>query len=236
VGSVVRSNTRGKIGFLHEPERVNVFLSRARDGMIIFGNADCLTQGKRGKEVWGPIVNYLTEQKLIFTGLPIVCQNHKNPNIIQFPNEFDEKCPEGGCSQVCGIINEGCLKGHPCQLRCHRYSNPHVISRCLVDIQVPCERNLHMVIKKCSDIRAPPCKTKVTVACERGLHVVEMQCYSKITRKCTQTIHGECSAGHTVKHKCSDEKKVIDTNCNVCKKLKDPFVLEEFDTSIERIE
>ena len=36
--SFVRSNEMGQIGFLKEPERVNVMLSRARECEIIFGN------------------------------------------------------------------------------------------------------------------------------------------------------------------------------------------------------
>ena len=36
--SLVRSNEMGQIGFLKEPERVNVMLSRARECKIIFGN------------------------------------------------------------------------------------------------------------------------------------------------------------------------------------------------------
>ncbi|KAL6759021.1 P-loop containing nucleoside triphosphate hydrolase protein, partial [Haematococcus lacustris] len=35
VASLVRSNSAGKVGFLKEPERINVLLSRARHGMIL---------------------------------------------------------------------------------------------------------------------------------------------------------------------------------------------------------
>lgn len=45
--SLVRSMARGKIGFLNEPQRVNVLLSRARDALILVGNPQCL-MGKRG--------------------------------------------------------------------------------------------------------------------------------------------------------------------------------------------
>lgn len=54
--SLTRSNCNGKIGFLNEPQRVNVLLSRARDGLILVGNPNCLI-GKRGTlaEI-GPLV------------------------------------------------------------------------------------------------------------------------------------------------------------------------------------
>jgi superfamily I DNA and/or RNA helicase len=41
--SVVRSNDRGEIGFLREPPRLNVALSRARDLLIIVGDHDFCT-------------------------------------------------------------------------------------------------------------------------------------------------------------------------------------------------
>ena len=42
VASLVRSNERGALGFLKEAPRVNVLLSRARDGLILVGNSECL--------------------------------------------------------------------------------------------------------------------------------------------------------------------------------------------------
>ena len=39
VYSVTRSNARGELGFLRSPERLNVALSRGRDGLIIFGDS-----------------------------------------------------------------------------------------------------------------------------------------------------------------------------------------------------
>jgi len=46
--SLVRSNPSGAIGFLKEPQRVNVLLSRARDALILLGNPLCLL-GHRGQ-------------------------------------------------------------------------------------------------------------------------------------------------------------------------------------------
>lgn len=46
IASLVRSNAAGKIGFLGEPQRVNVLLSRARDALILVGNPHCLCGSK----------------------------------------------------------------------------------------------------------------------------------------------------------------------------------------------
>ncbi len=40
--SLVRSNDRDQIGFLRASNRICVALSRARNGLFIFGNANCL--------------------------------------------------------------------------------------------------------------------------------------------------------------------------------------------------
>lgn len=45
--SLTRSTARGRIGFLSEAQRVNVLLSRARDGLILVGNPNSL-RGRQG--------------------------------------------------------------------------------------------------------------------------------------------------------------------------------------------
>lgn len=42
--SVTRSNTNGELGFLRSEERVNVALSRARDGLVIVGDSDFISE------------------------------------------------------------------------------------------------------------------------------------------------------------------------------------------------
>ena len=51
--SLVRSNKENKIGFLEISNRVCVALSRARLGMFLFGNAECLREAssEKSKEV-----------------------------------------------------------------------------------------------------------------------------------------------------------------------------------------
>ena len=51
--SCVRSNEASGIGFLNDPRRLNVALTRAKYGMIIFGNAKVLSK----HDLWNNLLN-----------------------------------------------------------------------------------------------------------------------------------------------------------------------------------
>ena len=52
--SAVRSNDRGKIGFLENYRRINVALTRAQHGLIIIGNAETLSTNEK----WQTLISY----------------------------------------------------------------------------------------------------------------------------------------------------------------------------------
>lgn len=54
--SCVRSNKENKVGFLGDRRRINVALTRAKNGLIIIGDAACL---KRGDPVWSDYLGSL---------------------------------------------------------------------------------------------------------------------------------------------------------------------------------
>jgi serine/threonine-protein kinase len=56
--SAVRSNEHGKIGFLRDARRLNVALSRARDGLVIVGDAHALTAAVRGSNPFASVKAY----------------------------------------------------------------------------------------------------------------------------------------------------------------------------------
>jgi hypothetical protein len=59
--SLVRCNPQGIIGFLSDPGRVNVALSRARDAMVVIGSAATLrnSRNKAGAQMWDGILSQL---------------------------------------------------------------------------------------------------------------------------------------------------------------------------------
>ncbi|KAM0516959.1 hypothetical protein ACHAPE_005071 [Trichoderma viride] len=112
--SLARSNERGDIGFLVARERLVVLLSRARNGIILIGNMNTFLASKKGKEMWTLYFDAMKEKGFLFDGLPVHCEQHPDRSaLLQKPEDFDQHCPDGGCSQLwmkhlCGKENEGC--------------------------------------------------------------------------------------------------------------------------------
>jgi hypothetical protein len=98
--SLTRSNTRGDIGFMTSPERLNVLLSCARDALIMIGNAETFMGSRKGKDFWERLMTLLKEGHHIYDGFPVKCERHQNRNaLLCHPEAFDEHCPDGGCSE-----------------------------------------------------------------------------------------------------------------------------------------
>ena len=67
--NTVRSNTSGEIGFLKEVKRLNVSISRAKYGLIIIGNTDCLYNAKIDDKysIWRKYIEYLKNNNALVT-------------------------------------------------------------------------------------------------------------------------------------------------------------------------
>lgn len=97
---MTRSNPNGDIGFMSSPQRVNVLLSRARNALIMIGNADTFMSSRKGKEVWIPLIEHLKDRKHIYDGFPVKCERHADKKaILQHVQDFDLVCPDGGCTE-----------------------------------------------------------------------------------------------------------------------------------------
>jgi len=73
VASLVRSNARNILGFLGKADaekRLNVLCARARLGLILIGNAQCLETAPH----WAELLTHLRAHSSVSSGLPAKCQ------------------------------------------------------------------------------------------------------------------------------------------------------------------
>ncbi|KAF8454733.1 P-loop containing nucleoside triphosphate hydrolase protein [Terfezia claveryi] len=116
IASLVRGNNKGDIGFMAERQRLNVLLSRARNGLILIGNGETFRSSPNGGQLWMKLFDMMKER--IYDGLPVVCKRHPHDTkILKTPLDFDIECPDGGCAQFCPYYLK-CEK-HRCPLKCH---------------------------------------------------------------------------------------------------------------------
>ncbi|KAK7481622.1 hypothetical protein BaRGS_00027138 [Batillaria attramentaria] len=88
--SCVRSNEHQGIGFLNDPRRLNVALTRARYGIIIVGNPKVLSK----QPLWNHLLTYYKEQKCLVEG-PLT---NLKESLIQFskPRKLVNSTNPGG--------------------------------------------------------------------------------------------------------------------------------------------
>lgn len=167
VVSLVRSNPDGTIGFLREPERINVMLSRARQGLIIIGDSQTLRNASvpAARDHWGIVLRKLAAAGFMYEGLPAVCRTHGTrvpAGALSSAAAFRELVPDGGCRLPC---REPLPCGHLCQRSCHSYDREHRIVRCTEQLSAYCSSG-HLVEHDCWD-KIPVCAT-----CE---HIAKVQ-------------------------------------------------------------
>ena len=154
IASLTRSNSSGDIGFMIAPERLNVLLSRARKALIIIGNSATFLASRKGADTWRPFFKLLTEHNDIHDGLPVKCEQHPDrQNVLTQPSDFEQLCPDGGCSAPCGSKLSCGL--HDCPQKCHALTD-HSKMACDVMLSDECPRQ-HTLSWRCSKVRPPTC-------------------------------------------------------------------------------
>jgi hypothetical protein len=82
------------------PQRLNVLLSRARNGLIILGNSATFVQSRKGGKVWAPFIEHLSQNGQMYNGLPVRCERHpERMEVLKTKEDFETKCPDGGCAE-----------------------------------------------------------------------------------------------------------------------------------------
>jgi hypothetical protein len=216
--SLVRSNPGNKIGFLKITNRVNVALSRAKDGLFIFGDALCIRNHetrihKKNLEnsFWLKVLTHLSSNQMIDDFLSFSCPRHKIETKIYNSEDF-KNCPEGGCKLTCGIRRD-C--GHMCNYFCHEIEitnispDGHAKFRC----SRPCSKDHgceHICPNSCSkcDPISYQCDFKVEFSFSKCKHIIKADCFQVKNEphniKCNVSCEKQLSCGHNCKRLCSE--------------------------------
>ncbi|KZP30812.1 P-loop containing nucleoside triphosphate hydrolase protein [Athelia psychrophila] len=166
IASLCRSNSENDIGFMFSPERLNVLLSRARNSLIIIGNANTFTNSRKGKDLWSKLLNLLRKGGHVYDGFPVVCTQHLDRSaVLKNPVAFNTHCPDGGCNNPCG--KQLTCGIHTCLSKCHTLTKiRHSEILCQQITQEHCPKG-HAQSRKCHQ-PSVPCK-----ACQKEAEILE---------------------------------------------------------------
>ena len=85
---------------MDSPERLNVLLSRARNGFILIGNSQTFLHTKKGGALWRRLFNLFEKGPYIYRGFPVKCERHPGHIVLlKRATDFDNHCPDGGCTE-----------------------------------------------------------------------------------------------------------------------------------------
>ncbi|KAI0050262.1 P-loop containing nucleoside triphosphate hydrolase protein [Auriscalpium vulgare] len=163
--SLTRSNPNHDIGFMFSPERLNVLLSRSRNALIMIGNAETFMKSRKGGELWTRLLDFCKLRGYIYGGLPVKCERHPDRQAsLREPEDFDNLCPDGGCSEPCGTMLKCGL--HTCPSKCHQLAD-HSKMACDQIMHDKCSAG-HPLSWKCQFSRPLVCRK-----CERAAALAE---------------------------------------------------------------
>ncbi|TVY43950.1 NFX1-type zinc finger-containing protein [Lachnellula occidentalis] len=176
--SLTRSNSSGDVGFMSAPERLNVLLSRARDGLIMIGNSDTFINARKGQELWRKAFSMLKEEGHVYNGFPTKCEKHPDRKAtLSSPEEFELRCPDGGCTEPCGA-SLSCGK-HKCPSSCHQIVD-HSKMKCQAREQKMCSQG-HKISWYCTEGEPKSCH-----ACERSRKEAERKTQKAVAEQAKQ--------------------------------------------------
>lgn len=237
VVSLVRSNSKRKVGFLRTENRINVLLSRAQHGMYLIGNSETYLN----VPMWADVHSQLTRTNAVGTELALCCPRHTaTPILCSEPRDFELKSPEGGCSLPCTRRLEPC--GHQCQAKCHssvmhdgfacgkpcpriRSACDHECPKLCGEACGPCMTKIHDVKLPCGHIKntvmchqmhnleAIKCDVKVEKTVPKCAHKVQVSCFKDVTSEeflCTEPCTSILTCGHNCSGSCGTCLKVSD--------------------------
>ena len=156
--SLVRSNSEGNIGFLKEPNRVCVALSRAKKGFFCIGNFKLL---RNQAPIWEQIMSDMEKKGYVGDGIPLYCKNHPETTFLaSSPEDFKKHAPTGGCSLPCSF-RLSC--GHVCAKTCHILNPKHIKFKCKEPCADTCNQG-HPCHNLCYEACSPSKDTKKEIS------------------------------------------------------------------------
>ena len=136
------------------PERLNVLLSRARNALILIGNAQTFIRSPKGRGLWTRFFDLLKNGGHIYDGFPVQCERHTDRRaLLRESIDFETECPDGGCKEPCGTMLS--CGNHLCPQRCHQLHDHS---------KMACEHILNAACPK-GHIRQWKCHAAAPVAC-----------------------------------------------------------------------
>ena len=236
--SPVRSNPEGRVGFISNPNRINVAISRARNGFYIVGNGFLL----ENVPDWAPIVAAFKSKGAFGRGLPVLpCAKHCGVEghgilMVTRPSGFQYISP---CDEPC-LGELPC--GHPCRERCHpeemhedgrilctaicgkTLGCRHTCPKGCYEKCYPCTSPVKREILNCGHILSPVCSTDITnFKCQhpKGQQLLDCRHLKTITCSefgkdliCDQPCGRLLECGHKCPRKCWECTR--DRGCAAC--------------------
>ncbi|KAF7879835.1 uncharacterized protein EAF02_008005 [Botrytis sinoallii] len=146
--SLTRSNSRHDIGFMSQPQRLNVLVSRARNALIMIGNSETFIHSRKGNTLYKSFFDLLKGSGHFYPGFPVKCANHPDRMAtLTTPEHFEEYCSDGGCNEPCGALL--ICNTHHCPSKCHQVFD-HSKMLCKEILQQKCPEG-HTIKSKCHE-------------------------------------------------------------------------------------
>ncbi|KAH8703337.1 hypothetical protein BGW36DRAFT_443478 [Talaromyces proteolyticus] len=203
--SLVRSNKRHDCGFLKSPNRINVLLSRAKEGMYIIGDAATAATAP----LWQSVIELFKKGQNIGQELQLSCARHpKQTACVSNPDDFSRAAPEGGCAQTCGLRLH-C--GHRCTLMCHSETH-HRAVRCMQlchrmrDCGHFCNRRCNQPCGECPELVENimlPCGHTIVTECGKIATIFKIKCQEAAVRTMAP-------CGHKLEVRCHENSDNLD--------------------------